>query len=142
LGADPNAETFPLEGGGAGAGGAVVPVGFTEFTPPQTASAVRGDDGCAEIVTTQFGSADSIIYVTTRAFNIRAGTDMSVEWTYGGQVVYSFNFMVDVDDSDYCLWFSITPEDVAFSPGDWSVRLLANGAPIEPSATFSIIEGM
>lgn len=141
LGADPSTGTLPLDGGG-GAGAGAAAGGFTEFTPPQTASAVRGDDGCAEVVTSQFGTADSIIYVTTRAFNMRAGTDMAVEWTYGGQVVYSFNFIVDVDDSDYCLWFSITPEDVAFSPGEWSVRLLANGAPIEPSAAFSIVEGM
>lgn len=133
---DPNASS------GAGAGAANAVSGFTEFTPPQTASAVRDSDGCAEVITTEFGTSDSTIYVTTRAFNMRADTDMAVEWTYGGQIVYSFNFVVDIDDADYCLWFSITPDDVAFSPGDWSVRLLANGAPIEPSAAFAIVEGM
>jgi hypothetical protein len=149
LGADPSVGATPpigesmLDGGaGASAPAASVEGGFTEFQPPQTASAVRSSDDCAEVVTTEFSSASPIIYVTTRAFNMRAGTQMAVEWLLSGQVVYNFNFAVPVDDPDYCLWFSITPADVPFTPGDWSVRLLANGAPILPTASFVIIDGM
>lgn len=116
--------------------------GIVTFTAFQTASAVNGADGCAQTPASLFGVNDAIIYATARALNMRAGTEMSVEWSFGGQVVYTFSFVVDVDDPDYCLWFSITPEDVAFTPGDWTVSMLANGAPIASAISFRIDEAM
>ncbi|MCL4251550.1 MAG: hypothetical protein KJ065_25595 [Anaerolineae bacterium] len=132
----PGAAQTP-SGAGAGAGS-----GITEFQPVQTASSVRSSDGCADVLANEFGLDTPIIYATTRAFNMRAGTEMGVEWLFGGQVVYSWQFVVDVDDADYCLWFSITPQDAPFTPGDWSVRMLANGAPLPAAATFRIVEAM
>jgi hypothetical protein len=126
----------------ASAGPGTVSPGIITFTPTQIASAVSASDGCAQTIITEFGTNAPIIYATTRAFNMRSGTEMSSEWTLDGQVVYTFAFTVDVDDPDYCLWFSITPQDVAFTPGQWSVRILANGAPISPPAALVIVEGM
>lgn len=129
-------------GAGAGAGAESGSSGITEFQPVQTASSVRASDGCADVVTTEFTVDTTTIYATARAFNMHAGTEMSVEWSFGGQVVYSWQFTVDVEDADYCLWFSITPEDAPFTPGDWSVRMLANGAPLPAPANFRIVEAM
>ncbi len=123
---------------GTGAIGAV-----TEFPPPQQAAAsVRASDGCAEVVTSEFRSDVAVIYVTGRALNIRAGTELSAQWSVGGQVVYNWSFSVEMDDPDFCFWFSITPDVVTFTPGTWSVRLLANGAPIGAPVTFTIVEAM
>ena len=124
---------------GAGAGSSS---GITEFQPVQTASSVRSSDGCADVLANEFSVDTPIIYATARAFNMRAGTDMNVEWSFEGQVVYSWQFVVDVDDADYCLWFSMTPQDAPFTPGDWSVRMLANGAPLPSPANFRIVEAM
>jgi hypothetical protein len=116
--------------------------GVVTFTAFQTASAVNSADGCVQTPSSLFGVNDTIIYATARALNMRAGTEMTAEWSFGGQVVYTFSFVVDVDDPDYCLWFSITPQDVTFTPGDWTVSMLANGAPIASAVSFRIDEAM
>jgi hypothetical protein len=112
----------------AGAGGGILQ--FLQFT--QTASSVRSSDGCAENVTSQFTPATSQIYATARALNVSAGTELGVEWLYEGQIVYSSRFVVEQFSPDYCFWFFITPQDVPFTPGNWSVRMLVNGAPTQP----------
>lgn len=103
---------------------------FLQFT--QTATSVRNSDGCAENVTNQFSSAAAEIYATARALNVVAGTELGVEWSFNGQVVYTSSFVVEQNNPDFCFWFFITPADVPFTPGDWSVRMLVNGAPIQP----------
>jgi hypothetical protein len=124
-----------------GAAGTPFP-GIVTFSAVQTARAVNEADGCVLTPAAEFGLSDGVIYATARATNMLAGTEMSVEWSFGGQVVYSFNFVVDVDDADYCLWFSITPDDVPFTPGDWAVSILANGAAVAPPVSFTIVDAM
>jgi hypothetical protein len=146
---DPNLSfgtILPPEGNPVGGTGAATPPpaasGLIQFSPLQLATAVRESDACAETVVNTIESNATIMYVTTRAANMRAGTEMSAEWSYGGQVVYTWSFTVDVDDDDFCLWFGITPQDAPFTPGDWSVRILANGAPIGAVLKFQIVEAM
>ncbi|MDX2137241.1 MAG: hypothetical protein SF123_04035 [Chloroflexota bacterium] len=146
---DPNLSfgtVLPSDGAALGGAGAATPPpaasGLIQFSPLQLATAVRESDACAETVVNAIDASATIMYVTTRAANMRAGTEMSAEWSYGGQVVYSWSFTVEVDDDDFCLWFGITPADAPFTPGDWSVRILANGAPIGAALNFQIVEAM
>ncbi|MFN8529424.1 MAG: hypothetical protein U0670_12490 [Anaerolineae bacterium] len=112
----------------------------TQFTAVQAANGVNEDDGCALGVQTQFSTSDPEIYVTARAFNIRAGMVMSAQWKLNGSVVYDdYSFTVGADDDDFCLWFSIDPATVPFTPGDWTVQLIADGNPIEPAVSFAIV---
>ena len=113
------------------------PSAFTlEFLNTGTAASVRASDGCADSLQNQFPQNTTRIYVTTRAVNIAAGTVMGVEWRYEGQVVLQETWTVPQDSADFCLWFYIEPSDVPFRPGRWSVRLTANGTPVEPEVTF------
>jgi hypothetical protein len=109
-----------------------------QFVDVGTASSVRDSDGCADGLQSQFEPDSGRIYVTARALNMRAGTLMGVEWHYQGQIAHKENFVVPIDDDDYCLWFNIDPSTVSFSPGGWTVRLYANDSPIEPDVAFSI----
>lgn len=109
-----------------------------QFVDVGTASSVRDSDGCANGLQSQFGTDTQSIYVTARALNIRAGTLMGVEWQYQGAIVLKEDFVVPIDDDDYCLWFNIDPATVTFSPGGWTVRLFANGNSIEPEVSFDI----
>lgn len=102
---------------------------------------VRDSDGCADGLQTQFSASADRIYVTTRATSIRAGTVMSVEWRYEGQVVFSDSWTVDQDAAGFCLWYYITPEDVPFQTGNWTVQLAADGSMIEPTVSFTIAAG-
>jgi len=127
----------------AGGGFAGTPSGdSTQFVEIGTATSVRDSDGCASGLQSQFPPDVQRIYVTARALNIRAGTLMGVEWRYQDQVAYQENFVVPVDDDNYCLWFNIDPIAIAFSPGNWEVRLYANEVPIEPEVNFTIEEAM
>ncbi len=141
---DPALPIGTLDAGSAaaagGAGGTMSDSNIAQFLQfTQTASSVRSSDGCAENVTSQFSTGTSQIYATARALNVAAGTEMGVEWSLAGQIVYSSSFVVEQNNPDFCFWFFITPEDVPFTPGEWSVRILVNGAPIQPF-TFMITE--
>jgi hypothetical protein len=105
-----------------------------QFIEVGTASSVRDSDGCANGLQSQFLQDAGPIYVTARALNIRAGTLMGVEWRYEGAVAHQENFVVPVDDDNYCIWFNLE----AFSAGNWTVRLYENELPIEPEVIFTV----
>ena len=105
-----------------------------QFVEVGTTNSVRDSDGCANGLQSQFSLDAGPIYVTTRALNIRAGTLMGVEWRYEGAVAHQENFVVPVDDDNYCIWFNME----AFSAGNWIVRLYENEVPIEPEVSFTV----
>lgn len=105
-----------------------------QFVEVGTASSVRDSDGCANGLQSQFTLDAGPIYITARALNIRSGTLMGVEWRYAGSVAHQENFVVPVDDDNYCIWFNLE----AFSAGNWTVRLYENEVPIEPEVTFTV----
>lgn len=111
----------------------------TQYTAIVTASGVNSEDGCAVGIRNAFSTSDTEIYLTMRAFNVRAGTIMSAMWSLDGAVMYDdFSFSVAEDDDDFCIWFSIDPATVTFTPGNWTAQFFANGTPIEPAAQFTI----
>jgi len=64
---------------------------------------------------------------------------MSAVWSLGGAVVYDdFSFTVQTDDDDFCMWFSIDPATVAFTPGAWTAQFVADGVRVEPAVQFTI----
>ena len=108
------------------------------FTEISTASAVRDSDGCADVLQTEFSADTSRIYVTGRALNIRAGTRMSVQWSYDGQVRFEEPWTVTSSASSFCFWFYAEPSNFEFTPGQWTARLFADGVTVEPPAPFTI----
>lgn len=111
----------------------------TQYTAVATAGGVNNEDGCAVGIRNVFSTSDAEIYLTMRALNIRAGTIMSAVWSLDGAVMYDdFSFSVAEDDDDFCVWFSIDPATVAFTPGNWTAQFFANGTPIEPAVQFTI----
>ena len=133
----PTVERLP--GDAPGAAGTPGVSGTQQIVEVTTTSQVRESDGCANGTQVEFSPDVAQIYVTARALNIRAGTRMDFEWFYEGTVVLQNSWTVPQDSADFCFWYAITPADVTFSPGNWSVRLYADGVAIEPAASFSII---
>jgi hypothetical protein len=130
--------TMPIVNSGS-SGLAGTPSGDSmQFVEIGTSTSVSDSDGCANALQSQFPFDVQRIYATARAFNIRAGTLMGVEWRYQDQIAHEENFVVPVDDDNYCLWFNIDPVAATFSSGDWSVQLFANEEPIEPEVIFTI----
>lgn len=114
--------------------------GEMQFVEIQTASAVRDSDGCADAAQSQFTADTPQIYVTARVLSIRSGTRMDAEWRYEGEVVWQDSWTVPADAENFCLWFYVDSSEVSFSPGNWSVRLYADGVSIAQAATFTIIQ--
>ena len=79
------------------------------------------------------GCVPSVLTGTTRALNVQGGTQMRVEWYYNGEMTYSEEYTIPSDDDDFCLWFSLVPNDSLLSSGNWSVMLYANGQSVEPA---------
>ena len=97
-------------------------------------------DGCVISPQIAFSADVPIIYATVRAYNIESGVQLSVQWDYEGAEVHRESFVLQQGGSDVCLWFSIDPTIVGFQPGNWAVRMFADGFQLETPMTFSIRE--
>ncbi len=116
-------------------------LGDMQFTQVGTASNVRDSDGCAVSLEYSFPANIQRIYITTRALNVKAGTQMHVEWDYQGQSTHTEDWTVPNDDADFCSWFYIEPTGAQFAAGNWSVSLTANGVPVNPPTVNFTIGG-
>ncbi len=114
-------------------------LGDMQFTQVGTTSSVRDADGCAVSLENSFAANIQRIYITTRALNVQAGTQMHVEWDYEGQSTHTEDWTVPNSDDDFCLWLYIEPTADQFASGNWSVSLSANGVPVDPpTVNFTI----
>jgi cellobiose-specific phosphotransferase system component IIB len=97
-------------------------------------------DGCVVDPQINFSLDTQQIYATVRAFNIQSGTMMSVQWYYEGNEVWQDSWTVPQNSADLCIWFDIQPSYVEFKPGNWSVRLFADGFQLEDAMAFALTE--
>ena len=138
-GAGGDAMLAPTQNGGSSASANTNAFGDMQFTQVGTAASVRDTDDCAVSLVYSFPADVQRIYITTRALNIKAGTEMRVEWYYEGQLTHEESYSVPRDDDDFCLWFSLEPTDNTLSSGNWSVKLFANNQPTDPpSVDFTV----
>ena len=132
----------PMRREGANAGGMPTPAAILQgqrwFVKTGMSSRVRDSDGCSETLESQFTPSTPRIYATFKAYNIEAGTRLSVSWTHNGRTAHEESFHLDRSAGEICLWFYIDPETVEFAPGLWSVQLYAEGFPLESAIPFNI----
>lgn len=132
------APTQPRVGSGDLGVEAAITTGETQFVDFALASAVRDSDGCASGIRSNFTMQDNHIYITARALNIKARTQMRVEWRKEGVIAWYDNFIVHDDHAELCIWFDIATSFVNFSPGAWSVIIYAGPTAVSPVVNFSI----
>lgn len=101
---------------------------------------VNEADGCVVSPQITFPSDVAAIYATLRGFNLEPQIQFSAQWEREGIEVYRDSFVLQQGASEICLWFSITQADTDLVPGNWSVRLFANGAQLESPFTFTVVE--
>ena len=118
------------------------PIAITEgrrwFVKTGTTTEVRTADGCTAGPQDSFSTDVAAIYATFQAFNIAAGTPLSVNWLHAGQSVHTESFDVQGNFSEICLWFSLDSSMAPLTPGAWSVQLYAEGFPLEGPMLFTI----
>lgn len=116
--------------------------GGSQFVDTGPTTRKRDSDGCADGFETQIPANVERIYVITRALSLSAGTEMRAEWRFDGQVVSQDSWTTPNDQANFCVWFYIDPQTVAFTPGTWSVQLYADAVLIQPEVIFTIVEVM
>lgn len=114
----------------------------TDPTLPRLTNAVTsfsvGQDDCPTNISSTFTTTTSEIYVSARAFNISAGTNMLSRWLLRNEEIIQHEFTAGFDFSDACIWFFIDQTEVVFEPGDWSVILYINGNQASDPVAFTI----
>ena len=110
------------------------------FTRTGVSQAINEADGCVVSPQITFSTETPIIYATMRAFNIESGVQLSALWEREGAEVYRDSFVLNRGASEICLWFSIERSEVEFLPGNWTVRLFADGFQLESPLAFTIRE--
>lgn len=108
------------------------------FVKTGVSTRVRESDGCVEDAHIRFSTEDQRIYATVVAYNINQGVRMSASWAHEGNTVHEDSWIVNRNAAHICIWFDISGDVVALTPGNWSVRLFADGFQLEEAMTFSI----
>lgn len=106
--------------------------GLSRFISPQT--------GCVVSPQISFTSDAQVLYVTLRAWNVRAGLQLSVQWWHESEPVHSEAWVLPADSAENCYWFSLTPDLAPFVAGSWRVQLYADGAALETPQSFTFRE--
>lgn len=128
-----------------GDAGQVVPSlenGELLFATTGIATAVRPEDDCIQNLVGRVSTASSRVYATAVGSNVHVGTKMSAEWMFENTLVWSDTWDIPRDFDHLCFWFSLQPSEVPFTPGNWSVRLFANGTPIGQPMSFVMVDVM
>ena len=97
-------------------------------------------NGCVVSPQINFANDISLLYVTVRAWNVAAGLRLSVQWWHEGDPVHNEGFTLARAWKERCFRFWLPPEMVPFAPGNWSVQLYADGAPLETPQAFTLRE--
>jgi hypothetical protein len=103
---------------------------------------VKSSDGCVVDARSSFPTTTSQLFATMQAVNVEAGTPLSADWFYEGQMRVQQRWSVDLTASARCFWFSLNSAETPFTPGSWSVTLYmgANNTPIGDQMTFTITD--
>ena len=103
-----------------------------------TAAGIDSNSGCSSGTVRQFSRGVPEIYVTARVTALRSGTRFQVIWYRGEAPVYDVGWESTYSKPFECIWFFATPEDFAFTPGDYSATMTVDGLELG-STTFDIL---
>lgn len=111
-----------------------------EFLQIVIADRINNTDRCALNEMSLFDVAQTTrLYLTLVVTNITPGTLLEVVWSYGNQQVHRTSWTAEQLSANQCVAMELTPDQVAFGPGEWEATLLANDRVIE-SVPFAMIE--
>lgn len=112
------------------------------FTRTGMSTQINSADGCVVNPGEIFSTNDQRIYATAHVVNLNEGALLRSDWLFEGTSRYDFEWVVDQNYDELCIWFYIDPTITEFTPGAWQVQLYADGFPLEGPMTFMIEEPM
>jgi hypothetical protein len=112
------------------------------FTRTGVSQSINDADGCVISPQISFTADVPLIYATMKVFNIEPGVRLSALWEREGTEAFRDSFVLSNGAAEICIWFSISQNDAPLTPGNWAVRLFADGAPLESPMAFVIQDTM
>lgn len=97
-----------------------------------------GGDDCPIGAATSFTTSTTDIYATAVAHNLRPGNLVTSTWTRDGAQAAFYEWSPNFEIAEACIWFHLPASAVEFVPGNWSVQLALDGAPVGSPLTFTI----
>lgn len=120
-------------------GGEVPSSSGTTFYQTTTATG-RDNQDCPVGETAIFDSNVGVIYVITRASNLKAGSTISARWTANGTMINEgICWTPDSDWADVCAYCDISAETGLFETGSWTVELLLDDQLLS-QAQFQVVD--
>lgn len=102
-----------------------------------TTSTVGADD-CAVNPTGSFTTSTTEIYAVARAVGVAANDNITSRWSMGGSEIVMYDWTPGFAIENACIWFYISQDEIAFTPGSWQVQMGINGQPVGAPVTFTI----
>lgn len=108
------------------------------YVDASTATGVSNDDGCALDNLQSFPSTEDEIYLVVEGRDIPPNVTFFTRWTPPNAAAFdTVSWTPDQGFDEICIWFFITPSDLPFAMGDWTVELIADGNSVV-SRSFTI----
>lgn len=97
-----------------------------------------GADDCAVGATSTFSTTAAGVYVVATAFNLSQQNTVSYRWLLDGAEVWADSWSPASTVNGACIWYYLTPDQVALTAGAWAVEIAIDGAVIGPPSAFTI----
>jgi hypothetical protein len=111
-----------------------------EFLQLVMTNGIRSADRCALNDMALFDVAETEkIYLTVVVTNLLPGTLLEVIWKRDGEQIHRTSWTAEQLSSNECVAMELSPDQVAFVPGEWEAVLMANNQVIE-TVPFAMIE--
>jgi hypothetical protein len=102
-----------------------------------TSAGVDNND-CALGSVNLFNTDAQSIYAVATAVLIEPGITLGATWYQESNRLIDQSFTPDFAIDGECIWFYVTPVDIPFNPGLYSVQLTINSLPVGAAIPFSI----
>lgn len=97
-----------------------------------------GTDDCAVSLSSSFASTTPGVYAVATAFNLTTQNVITYRWLRDGVEIWVDTWSPAGTTNGQCIWYYVTPAEIEFVPGNWSVEILIDGSAVAPSVTFTI----
>jgi hypothetical protein len=103
-----------------------------------TATEQIAADNCAAAPSASFAQSTSGIYAVATAFNLTPQHVITYRWLRDGTEVWVDTWSPAADTNGECIWYYVTPVEIEFLPGAWSVEVLIDGTSSPPGIAFTV----
>ncbi|WP_119068506.1 hypothetical protein [Aggregatilinea lenta] len=111
----------------------------TEFYETTIADARDAYD-CPLNSTTVFDVSDPVVYAIVHVRNLQAGSTISARWFANGALYDESSCWTPTENwDDVCAYCDLSPKDVTFETGSWSVEMLLDNERLS-QATFQVVD--